>query len=250
MNMKCFPFRKEEFGNAKYLFCFHHAGGSAACYRSWMGQNKNIEVIPYELPGNGARFDEHFCYQIRDVVNEATKEIAQIAYGKEIYIYGHSMGAIIAFLVCFLLEQKYEIYPKLLIVAGRHAPQDTIDESFKTEMGMEKLEEELRRLGGTPEEVFECDDVKNFFLTKVMNAYRLNESFEYGGEKIKAPILAHYGTLDTDATEEMSKEWAKVTTGGFSMKEFNGGHFFPLDLEGEYLREIISITTNASDAIA
>ena len=250
MNIKCFPFRNEEFGNRKYLFCFHHAGGSAACYRSWMGMVKNVEVIPYELPGNGARLDEKFCFQIRNVVNEATQEIVNIAHDKEIYLFGHSMGAVIAFLGCSLLEHRYEIYPKLLIVAGRHAPQDILDEPFRAARGMEKLEKEMRRLGGTPEEVFECDDVKNFFLTKVMNAYRLNESFKYDGEKVKAPIVAHYGTLDTDATKEMTKEWQNVTTGVFSMKEFGGGHFFPIDLEEEYFKEIISLTTNASEVFA
>lgn len=239
MKQKCFPFQKATGSEDKCLFCFHHAGGSASCYRNWGGKTDYIEIVPYEFAGSGVRTGEEYIYQISDVARRAAAEIVKYAGNRGICLYGHSMGAAAAFLVCYELEHNYHKFPELLVVAGRHAPQNTITESYHTSMGMDKLEEELRRLGGTSEEVFEDEEIKRFILSKVMKSYKMNESFHYEGQIISAPVLAHCGRNDTDADYEMMKEWAKVTTGSFELEIFDGGHFFPLDMQDAYINKLI-----------
>ncbi len=239
MSVRCFPFFRGGDDKKDLLFCFHHAGGSASNYKDWAELNTLVNVVPYELPGNGARIGEKFVFRLEEVAKEAAREIYYLASGRNVYLYGHSMGAALAYLVCSELEKSYNLFPKLLVVAARHAPQDTIVESYKTNMGIEKLEEELRRLGGTPEEVFEDEEIKNYMLKKVFKSYRLNESFKFDGYRVKAPVIGYFGTGDSDATFEMMERWKDVTEDEFSLNEIEGGHFFPIDLNEEFLDRII-----------
>ena len=70
MRNSWFPFQKEESMCEKVLFCFHHAGGAASCYHPWAKWSEELEVVPCELPGNGCRMSEKFCFDMKWLVKE------------------------------------------------------------------------------------------------------------------------------------------------------------------------------------
>ncbi|MBF1021913.1 MAG: thioesterase [Lachnospiraceae bacterium] len=238
MRNSWFPFQKEESMCEKVLFCFHHAGGAASCYHPWEKWSEELEVVPCELPGNGCRMSEKFCFDMKWLVQEVSREIYKYSMGRKVYLYGHSLGALMAFLVCHELEHQYRFAPELLIVAGRHAPQEIHSKTYHSDMGLDALERELRRLGGTPEEVFEDPEVRAFLLKKVRKSYQINESFVYQEEIINTDIIAHCGTKDEDATWDMIDRWREVTNGDFYAKSYEGGHFFGLDQGRDYFSDL------------
>jgi surfactin synthase thioesterase subunit len=67
----------------------------------------------------------------------------------------------------------------------------------------------------------------------------LNESFVYSNEKINIPILAHCGKDDHEANLNIMKKWSDVTEDTFSLREFEGGHFFTLELGELYKHQLI-----------
>lgn len=234
-----FPFENEGHSSDKVLFCFHHAGGTASIYRNWMKWSEEIQVMPVELPGKATRIGEPYAEDIEVVAKEISEEIAKAAEEKQIWLYGHSMGAVLAFLVAYNLERE-SIKVQKLIVSGRHAPKDTIAETYQTYMGDEVLIDELKRVGGTPKEFLENEEILKIIIPPLKADYKLNESYAYSGQKVKCNISGFAGTMDEDAPISIMEGWKNVTTGKFTLRQIEGNHFFPIERGHSFWEEIES----------
>lgn len=89
----------------------------------------------------------------------------------------------------------------------------------------EMLIQELIKTNSTPKEILENKEMMSFILPRLRSDYKLQESYVYGGEKIKTPIIAHAGKSDIGATANIMSQWAEVTEGDFKIREFEGDHF-------------------------
>lgn len=129
------------------LFCFPHAGGSSSIYLKWNNVIENtskLEIIPLEYKGHGYRMDEDFYNDFDEMVDDMLKCVSdKLVQGDPFMIFGHSMGAYVAFKIANLLEKK-QIYAKHLFLSGGAAPcywtgnkkkvSDLPDDEFINEM--------------------------------------------------------------------------------------------------------------------
>lgn len=235
----CFPFDDLEENKNIKVFCFSHAGGSALIFRKWLKRDSEIEVIPVELPGKGTRIGEEAITDFEKLTEQLSQSIAKKINNERFYLFGHSMGAIIAFDIASKLEKIHEIKPEKLIVVGRQAPHFPNEDKFKSYMGDEALIDEMKRVNGTPKEFFENEAFLKFMIPIIRNDYKLNESYEYKGEKINIPIIAHSAKYDYEADEGIMSHWSEVTNNTFKLKSFNGDHFFIYDEKMNYYKELI-----------
>ncbi len=221
----------------KKIFCFHHAGGSASVYRKWTLEKKNMNFVCVELPGKGTRRREPFVGDFTKLLEPLCQSIIKVTHGKPFILFGHSMGAAMAFYVAEYLQSKYNVKPEKLIAAGRQAPQDEDPSEFKTWMDDDALIRELKKYNATPKEILENQELLHFVLPEVRKDYTLNESLIYHGERIDTPIYINCGSKDFGATASIMQRWQSVTTKEFKEKEFEGDHFFVLNSEQypEYL---------------
>src|SRR5262245_55210257 len=104
------------------LACFPHAGGSAAMFHSWSDRlPPEIEVISALPPGRDQRRHEPFATSLGQIVNEyygvlcGTNDVP-------LALFGHSLGALIAYEIACRLEQVRAPLVHLL-AGGRRAPQ-------------------------------------------------------------------------------------------------------------------------------
>jgi len=215
----------------KKIFCFHHAGGSASVYRKWTFDKRNLNFICVELPGKGTRRREPFVSDFKKLLEPLCKSIIKVTQGMPFILFGHSMGAAMAFYVADYLEKKFNVKPEKLIAAGRQAPQDEDPSEFKTYMGDDALIRELEKYNATPKEILENKEMLAFILPEVRKDYSLNESLVYSGEQIDTPIYANCGSKDLGATQDIMQHWKSVTTREFKEMEFEGDHFFVLNSE-------------------
>lgn len=236
---KAFPFESKmilqpqtgDEGQAMNIFCFHHAGGTAASYRKWTTALLPVKIICVELMGKGTRRGEPFIGNSKLLAQILAKQIV-IKTGKAPFcLFGHSMGAALAFEVCCSLEQTYRKKPEKLIVAGRQAPQDENLSEFKTYMDDQALIDELRRYELTPEEVLQNEQFMNYYLPEIRRDYELSESFCYNGEITTVPVIAHAASKDAGADMKRMRRWKEVTANQFEVREFKGNHFFVLEEE-------------------
>lgn len=228
-----FPFSTYAFDDKahKKIFCFHHAGGSASVYRKWTFDKRTLNFICVELPGKGTRRKEPFVGDFGKLLEPLCQSIVNVTEGRPFILFGHSMGAAMAFYVASYLQRHFGILPEKLIAAGRQAPQDEDPGEFKTYMGDDALIGELKKYKATPEEILENKELMAYILPEVRKDYTLNESLVYRGERIDAPICINCGKDDLGATSEIMQRWQAVTTKEIRQKEFEGDHFFVLHSE-------------------
>lgn len=234
-----FPFYKEEDGKDNYLFCFHHAGGTAAAYHSWVGKSEGFNIIPVELPGKATRMWEPYIEDMDILAAKMADAIYRLSEAHKIYLFGHSMGAVLAFLAAGLLERQYKRQVELLIVAGRQPPHFPGVDKYHSDMGTDALLEEMKRLSGAPRELLESKELQEFVLPIVRRDYRLNESYRYGGEKVSCSIHAYCGREDFDAPAEVMRHWQEVTAGKLTVNELPGNHFFVTDEKVGFLQRML-----------
>ncbi len=220
------------------VFCFHHAGGLASAYKDWVSECKQLNIYSMELPGKGTRMAEAPILTIDELTEQIAKAIESISVDKKVVLYGHSMGAAIAFTVANYLEKNTDIQLQLLIVASRQAPQCKGKDRYHSTMADHYLIQELQRLGGTPQYILENQEFLQFIIPSIKKDYRLHESFSYNGQKLNMPIIAHYGDNDPDLTALDMLPWQEVTNNKCTIKKFQGGHFFSNELGNAYFNKI------------
>ena len=225
----CFPFRIPG-THEPLLFCFHHAGGNAGQLRSWSGVQNEIAVVPVEYAGHGCRMRERFNQTIQEIAQEIAQAISRECQFRKVYIYGHSLGSLIAFEAVKCLERS-GISVGGLAVAGRGAPFEQDLSRFRSWMGRDALLTEMRRLGGMDPQLLENKEFMDYFAPIILMDYALHEAYCYDNSPIRAPIIAHCAEMDVDTSPQQMKEWKRVTKGLFNFRMFQGGHFFVLESE-------------------
>lgn len=211
--------------NKWQLFLLHFAGGSSYSYEFFNEfLDKDIEFIPLELPGRGKRMEEVFLEEIDDAVNDYVKQINKKRNKNPYMIYGHSMGATLGFHVVNKMETLNDP-PQRLIVTGNAGP-GTRDAKKRHLMSDEELKEELRVLGGVPEEVLQNTDLFAFFALILRSDFALlaKEDNYTKDKSIHTPIYAAMGVEERNMDKIMN--WEQYTNGNFDYNVFSGDHFF------------------------
>ncbi|MGB7923136.1 MAG: thioesterase II family protein [Pyrinomonadaceae bacterium] len=209
------------------LFCFPYAGGGAVIYRNWQERlPSSIDVCPVQLPGRGNRLYEPAFTDIRPLVKAAAEGL--IPYmDKPFAFFGHSMGALIAFELARLLRKEYGLSPLQLFVSGRSAPQLPVTESPLHNLPEAEFIEALRRLNGTPHEVFEHEELMQFMLPLLRGDFTVCETYAYRDDApLECPITAFGGVEDKEVPRERLESWVMQTKSSFMLRMFPGDHFF------------------------
>src|SRR6185437_14927625 len=100
------------------LFCFPHAGGGAAIYRTWSGAfPSSVEVCPVLLPGREARLREPAYFSVFPLIDTLVPAIIPFL-DMPFVLFGHSMGALIAFELVRELRRRRHRLPECLFVSA------------------------------------------------------------------------------------------------------------------------------------
>ncbi|MFI1285896.1 thioesterase II family protein [Streptomyces sp. NPDC020858] len=207
------------------LVCFPHAGGSATFYFPVSGAlSRSMEVLAVQYPGRQDRHGEPCVSDIGELADRVVEELLSLDT-KPLALFGHSMGATVAYEVARRLEGK-GIKPLRLFVSGRRAPSRTRDENVhqRDDTG---LIAELKRLGGTNTQSLDDPDVLRMILPAVRSDYKAVESYRHlPGPPLGCPVVALTGDDDPRVTLDEAKAWSEHTVGGFELKVYEGGHFY------------------------
>jgi medium-chain acyl-[acyl-carrier-protein] hydrolase len=208
------------------LFCFPYAGGGDFIFRSWQRiLPDTIEVCPVQLPGRGSRITEPLCIKIDQLVQEAGEALAQ-HLDKPFALFGHSMGALIAFELAHHLRREYSSLPVHLFVSGRCSPQ-TRSEPNDLKPFDSALPEMLLRYNGTPAEALENPELMELVLPVLRADLALCKSFIYTPQAPFSFSITAFGGLDDHGIPRHCIEsWREHTTGPFALRMLPGDHFF------------------------
>lgn len=196
-----------------------------------------IRITPLELPGRGSRIGENFVVDYDSLLTKLSSEIVPHTE-KNWALFGHSMGALVAHGLLRYLHSHHLNLPKVLFASGSPAPARRDPDRYVGLTTDEALIADLRKQGGTPEDVFNHPELLRMTLDTLAADYQVCASFNYqSNAPLPIPIHALGGQRD-DIESWRLEAWRMETAASFSLQWFDGGHFFIREQEPQVLQAI------------
>lgn len=236
-----FPGAGSDPGARLRLFCFPHAGAGAAAFNAWREFLPcEISLAPARPPGRESRLSET-PFRNMELLTEALAGAIAPLLDKPFALYGHSMGAAVAFELARLLRRRQQPGPVCLLVSGARAPQFRLGHVPGPEPSDAELVEQLRRLQGVPSGILENPEMMALLMPALRADTVLYRGYVYQPEApLDCPIHAFGGRDDPNVTAEHLAAWGAQTSGPFRLQRFPGGHFFFHHNLEAFLRTLIS----------
>lgn len=207
------------------LYCIPYAGGGGRSFDGWQDAlDPAVRMMTVELPGRGRNLAAAPHTSIGAFIEALAAAILADAGGMPFALYGHSMGALIAFELTRFLQWRKLRAPLKLIVSGCRSPR-TERSSRLHLLGNDELIEELRQYNGTPPEVLAHHELMELMLPTIRADFAIVETYSYrSGPTLNLPIAVFAGT--GDAYVSTIDGWAAETSAASTIHWFEGGHFF------------------------
>ncbi|MFJ2833700.1 thioesterase II family protein [Streptomyces sp. NPDC087263] len=217
-------------GDGPRLVCFPHAGGSATAYTHLArALPADFDVMSVQYPGRQDRYREAPFTALAPLVEAVAEELAhELAAdpGRPYALFGHSMGALVAYETARLLAQGELPGPQRLFLSGRGAPGPLTSARYTLYDDADVLAD-VRRLGGTDQAMLDNPDVLEMVLPALRADYRALGTYSWReGEPLATAMTALIGDSDPMVTVQEAQTWREHTSGDFALKVFSGGHFY------------------------
>jgi medium-chain acyl-[acyl-carrier-protein] hydrolase len=155
-------------------------------------------------------------------------------------MFGHSLGALVAFHVACRLRDEGAAEPAHLFVSGRRAPQLPPRHPPITHLpDPEFVEEVRRRYNGISDEVIRHPDLLALLVPTLKADMAVIETYVHReGIPLECPISVYGGDDDPEATPAELVSWKVQTRGPLSVRMFPGAHFFVQTAQADLLRAV------------
>jgi surfactin synthase thioesterase subunit len=209
------------------LFCFSHAGGGPSFFRPWGADLRpEVNVRRVLLPGREWRLEEPPFRHIADLLDPLCAAL-EPRLDQPYALFGHSMGAVVAYEVARRLSAAGTGGPGCLIVSGRGAPGSARAHGRLSALPDDKFVAEVARLNGIPPEVLSEPELLSVLLPALRADYELTETYRpLPGGQLNCPVVAYMGTSDPEVQYTEMLAWRDVTSSEFSVRVFRGDHFY------------------------
>jgi len=209
------------------LVCFPHVGGSASFFLALARAMPDcVELVAVQYPGRQDRLRERPLSAITELARH-TYEALLAQVDLPTALFGHSMGALVAFEVARRGGPGDGVWPVALFVSGSRAPG--MQRRFGDLHSREDTEilAELARLGGTDGRLLADEAFRRMIVPAVRADLAAIETYDYRwGPALRCPVTALVGARDPLATVADVHAWSACTTGPFATCVFPGGHFY------------------------
>lgn len=208
------------------LVCLPHAGGAASYYVPVSkALSPDIEVLAIQYPGRQERLSERRRETVAELADEITEVIRPLAADRPLYLFGHSLGATVAFEVARRMEAA-DVKLAHVFVSSRQAP-DLNRNGRVHARGDQELIRHIRSLTGTTPDVFDDPEMTAMVLPAIRSDYKAAETYTYTpGPNLTCPVTALVGDADPMVPTEEASAWRGHTDGAFELRIWPGGHFY------------------------
>lgn len=211
------------------IFCFPHAGGSPRVFGDWQARlSEDAEIIGICRPGREHRSAEP-APAIGELIDGAAAAItaATEADGRPVYLFGHSLGALIAFEVCRRLSGPAAV--RHLVVSGCAAPSLLPSQRVRdiAKLTGAEFAQAIGFFGGLPAEVIADEDVRDLLLPGLIADFRMAVGYRYQpGPPLPVAATLVIGRDDPHVRPEQTEPWSSEFRWPPDCHWVDGGHFY------------------------
>lgn len=211
------------------LLCLPYAGGGSAVFRPWKSLLPgSIGLYSVQLPARETRFAEPPVTDIMQMVTQIMMELTPLL-AKPYALFGHSMGALLAFELLRQLQSARMPLPQHFFASGRVAPQQQ-----RTLPPLQYLPDPAfvhalnDRYGGIDPVVLQHQDLLDLLLPALRADIIAVENYRYQPlpQPLLCPMTVYGGSHDPQVSPLDLQDWRIHTQQPFQVEIFPGGHFF------------------------
>lgn len=223
------------------LVCLPYAGGSASIYGAWHKRvPSDVEIVAVEPPGRGRRFADPPLSSLEQMVDHLAPALTD-ALDCPYALFGHSLGALLAYELALVMTARYERPPIMLIPSASRGPTVPLGHPPLHALPRADFVAELRRLGGTPAEVMANEDALCLYEPALRADFRIAETYLRADPiPMDRPMLVLGAVDDEQVSLPELEAWSQVTGKLVDVRHFVGGHFFLHDA-GNRVPESIAV---------
>jgi medium-chain acyl-[acyl-carrier-protein] hydrolase len=190
------------------LVCFAHAGAGASRFRRWAtAVPERVEVCAVRLPGRESRLWEPALRGMDELVAAALPALAE-ALEPPFALFGHCLGALIAFELARELARLRRPRPLLLAAAGQVAPSR---HAVPPDERASDPRERLRRQAASDDPVLVSDRLYDAVRPTIEADFRLVDGYTYRpAPALDVPLAIFAG----GAGDPAAAAWARETRAG------------------------------------
>jgi surfactin synthase thioesterase subunit len=218
------------------LVCCAHAGGSASYFFPVARQlAPAIDVLAVQYPGRQERRMETALEDVGELAHAIVEQLASWT-GRPTALFGHSLGATVAFEVAVRLEAA-GVAPLVLFASGHRAPSRH-RAGFLHRQSDDQLLAEIAGLEGTDPSMLQEPELVRMILPAFRSDYKAAETYRHRpGVTVGCPVHVLTGDADPQVTLAEAEDWRQHTTGPFELRVFSGGHFYL----NQHAREVVEL---------
>lgn len=214
------------------LVCLPHAGGTASFFTSWFNRMPpEVELSVVQYPGRETRLREPTYDDLHRFADDLA---AALVTPRPLALFGHSMGAVVAYEVARRLPR-----PVALVVSARQPPHRA-RVTRKHLVDDETLWADVRRLGGMHDFVFMQPDIRALALPILRADLQMIETYQPRElVALDCPIFGFAAAADTTVTVAEMQAWAELTRDRFDLEVFPGDHFYLLRERPQVIERVL-----------
>ena len=210
--------------NTINLFVLPFAGGSFYAYnglREFLPAF--INMVPLDLPGHGMRLNEPLLTDIHAMADDIFYRI-EPQLDTPYAIFGHSMGAVLGYLLGRTLGNNGRKPPLHLFLSGRNGPRSTTEDLHT--LPRQQFFQKVADYGGMPGEIMQEPELVDLFEPILRADFQAVETYRPAtAEPIAVPVTLLLGEADK-TTRRFELQWRCAAPREITVKSFSGGHFF------------------------
>lgn len=216
------------------LFCLPFAGGNAMAYNVFQPHLPGrIDLVPLDLPGHGRRAREPLLARVDEMVEDMLQQLINHGgLGSPYALFGHSMGALLSYLLAHRVVRGGMPAPVHLLLSGKGAPKvDRGPVEKKSALPKSELITQLREAGGFPPHLLEepnvLEELAELIEPVIRNDFNALEEYQHQpAEPLDVPITLFCGSEDNLGPCPEVDRWRNETRQPVNHHELPGDHFF------------------------
>jgi surfactin synthase thioesterase subunit len=210
------------------VFFIPYAGASSLAYYGWKKHfSEEYELYFVELAGRGTKGNMDFYRDIDEAASDIAKTIEQQINGENYILFGHSMGALLAYESYYKISELHLPPPKHIFFSGKDAPHLKHSSEKVYLYDDEKFLYIVSLYGGLPVEFFQRN-IREIFLPILRSDFKLLCDYDHKSkdEKIMSNVSVLFSDNDFSVKPSQMDQWKHHVGKECKFYQFPGGHFY------------------------